>query len=157
MKTLQTILLMFAVTTLISCTEQKSLFALKKEMLTETQKLEKNILILQKTITNHQSQTEVSKQYQNTKLQFKKVEWAMTCLLPEMLDSEESLVESDGQSIYFAKKDFTNLDQIISNDINQVDKKLLLLQIDNLLDANRNTIAYLESIDMENTELFANK
>jgi len=153
MRIFHTLLLLFAVSTLISCTEQKSVFALKKEMLNETDKLEQNILNLQKSVTNNNSQNDISKKYENTKLQFKKVEWAMTCLLPDMLDSEESLIPSDGQSIYFAKKDFTDLDQMMNTN---TDKKLLLLQIDNLLDNNRNTAAYLESIVMDETELANN-
>lgn len=145
--------LLLVMVTLISCTEQKSIITLKKEMLTEADKLEQNILNLQQSVTNNAAPSDISKQYQNTKLQFKKVEWAMTCLLPDLLDAEESLMESDGQSIYFAKKDFSDLDQMITNDTNPTSKKLLLLQIGNLLDANRNTAAYLESIVMDDTQL----
>lgn len=156
MRFFHNLLVLFTIATLSSCTEQKSIVALKKEMLTETDKLEQDILSLQKSVANNDTQSDISKQYQNTKLQFKKVEWAMTCVLPDLLDSEGSLVESDGQSIYFAKKDFSDLDQMITNDTTPAAKKLLLLQIGNLLDTNKNTTAYLESIVMDDTEL-ANK
>ena len=156
MRFFHNLLVLFAVATLSSCTDQKSIVALKKEMLTETDKLEQDILSLQKSVANNDTQSDISKQYQNTKLQFKKVEWAMTCVLPDLMDSEESFVESEGQSFYFAKKDFSDLDHMITNDTNPAAKKSLLLQIGNLLDTNRNTTAYLESIVMDDTQL-ANK
>ena len=156
MRIFQNLLLLFAVATVCSCTEQKSIITLKKEMLTESDKLEQNILSLQQSVTNNETQSEISKQYQNTKLQFKKVEWAMTCLLPDLLDADESFAQSDEQSFYFAKKDFSDLDQLMTTDNHANSKKLLLLQINNLLDTNRNTAAYLESIVMDDTQL-ANK
>ena len=125
-------------------------------MLTESDKLEQDILSLQQSVANNETQSDISNQYQNTKLQFKKVEWAMTCLLPNLLDTDESFAQSDEQSFYFAKKDFSDLDQLMTTNNHTSSKKLLLLQINNLLDTNRNTAAYLESIMMDDT-LLANK
>ena len=156
MRIFQNLFVLFAAAILSSCTEQKNIFTLKKEMLTETDKLEQDILNLQKAVANNETQSDISKEYQNTKLQFKKVEWAMTCLLPDLLDSDESFSKSHEQSFYFAKKDFSDLDQLITTDNHTSSKNLLLLQINNLLDTNRNTAAYLESIVMDDTEL-ANK
>jgi len=156
MSIFQKLILLLVVVQLSSCTEQKSIITLKKEMLTETDKLEQEILNLQKAVANNETKSGISKQYQNTKLQFKKVEWAMTCLLPDILDTDELLAQSDEQSFYFAKKDFSDLDQLMITDNLANSKKLLLLQINNLLDTNRNTAAYLESIVMDDTELANN-
>lgn len=156
MRIFHKLIVLLVVATICSCTEQKSIITLKKEMLTESDKLEQNILSLQQLVTNNQTQSDISNQYQNTKLQFKKVEWAMTCLLPDLLDSDESFAQSDEQSFYFAKKDFSDLDQLMTTNNHTSSKKLLLLQINNLLDTNRNTAAYLESIVMDDTQL-ANK
>lgn len=150
-----TLLMLFAVCVLISCTQRKSIFELKSEMLTETTNLEHNILNLRNSVAQNSSKKEISKLYEKTKLQYKKVEWAMECFLPEILDSETVANQSD-QSIYFAPKDFTALDKMMSHD-NTSDKNSLLKQIDNLLDNNRNTTAYLDSIDMGQTELSVNE
>lgn len=128
---------------------------MKSEMLTESTNLEQNILNLRKSVAQNSSKKEISKLYKKTKLQYKKVEWAIECFLPEILDSETAANQSD-QSIYFAPKDFTTLDKMMSHD-NTSDKNSLLKQIDNLLDNNRNTTAYLDSIDMGQTELSANE
>ncbi|GEP51188.1 hypothetical protein FNO01nite_18600 [Flavobacterium noncentrifugens] len=157
MKIFNSLLILFAVSVLTGCTQQKSIFELKSEMLNETTNLEQNILNLRKSVSENSPKKEISKLYKKTKLQYKKVEWAMECFLPEILDSESASSQADNQSIYFAQKDFSALDKMMSCQNISMDKNSLLQQIDNLLDNNRNTTAYLDSIDMGQTELSANE
>jgi|GEM_PF-3890280 len=157
MKIFNSLLIVFAIAALTSCTQQKSIFELKNEMRAETTNLEQSILNLRKAVTENSSKKEILKRYKKTKLQYKKVEWAMECFLPEILESETAANRTENQSIYFAQKDFTPLDKMMSCHNTSVGKNSLLQQLDNLLDNNRNTTAYLDSIDMGQTELSANE
>lgn len=68
---------------MVSCNEQQNPFVLQKEMLQETEKLEKDILILREKVVKSDSKTAIAQQYKKTKHQYKNIEWALEYLLTE--------------------------------------------------------------------------
>lgn len=157
MKSIYKLLFFSAIAVLMtSCNEQKSPFALQKEMLNETEKLEKDILVLRETVVKSDSKTAITQQYKKTKLQYKNVEWALEYFLPEILNSgDESLSETEkNQGVFFPPKDFSKLDKMVETGS---DKSTLLQEIDNLQRNNNSTIAYLDTIEMGETALSDNE
>lgn len=134
---------------LYSCHEAKSPIALQKEILAESGKLEQSIATLRDSVAVSHSPKNISRQFQSARLQYKKVEWALEYFLPQILTPDEKASENP-QDTYFRPRNFTYLDSIVQSGKVSENKKLVLEEIDNLLDNSHSITSYLETIDLEN-------
>lgn len=155
MKPITSLLFLVIAISLASCSQQKSPIVLKKEILSESQKLDDNMQALKQVVLQKHSQKQITEQYQKTKLDYQNMEWALEYFLPEILDQENTSTSRKAGDSFFPQKDFTTLDALILSAGEPQNQTALLQQIDSLIEQNRTITAYVGSIDMGETALTA--
>ncbi len=155
MKPVSLLLLVIFICSMVACSQQKSPVALKKEILSESRKLDDNMQALKQVVLQSNSQKQIAEQYQKTKLDYQNMEWALEYFLPEILDQENASLSRKAGDSFFPQKDFTTLDALISSADKPQHQAALLEQIDTLIEQNKTITAYVGSIDMGETALTA--
>ena len=134
------------------CNETKSPVALQKEILGETEKLESSIRGLRDTVTQSHSSKSIAKQFRAARLQYKKVEWALEYFMPQILNPSEVINPEIAQDTYFRPRDFQNMDRIVASGKIVENKKVLLEEINSLLENSKSINAYLQTSNWKKTK-----